>query len=135
MALITWDESIMLGIHEIDMQHKRIVDMINKLYDSAGLSADNNPVKDILAEMIDYTQTHFATEEKYFAEFGYAETEAHKIEHQTFINKITEFQKDYEAGKATLSAEIMQYLTQWLIGHIKGSDQKYVDCFLEHGTH
>ena len=40
----------------------------------------------------------------------------------------------FEQGKATLSAEIMQYLTQWLIGHIKGSDKQYVDLFLEKGV-
>jgi hemerythrin len=134
MALITWNEDLMLGIHEIDMQHKRIVDMINKLHDSAGLSADDNVVNEILTEMLDYTQTHFTTEEKYFTEFNYAETDSHKESHDSFIEKITDFQQDFKDGKEALSSEMMQFLTQWLIGHIKGSDKQYVELFLERGV-
>ena len=59
MAILNWTSDLDTGIAEIDNQHRRIVDYINRLnelrhtHDRAGLS-------DVIGEMVDYTMSHFA---------------------------------------------------------------------------
>ena len=59
MAILNWTSDLDTGIAEIDNQHRRIVDYINRLnelrhtHDRAGLS-------DAIGEMVDYTMSHFA---------------------------------------------------------------------------
>jgi hemerythrin len=42
----------------------------------------------VVDELIDYTQYHFSTEEKYMLEYAYPGYEQHKAEHEEFIDKI-----------------------------------------------
>ena len=41
----------------------------------------------VLNNLINYTATHFQTEEKYFDRYGYPETFSHKKEHGAFVLK------------------------------------------------
>lgn len=42
----------------------------------------------------------------------------HKAEHDKFRSKVQAFQKDYQAGVASVSIETMDFLSLWLINHI-----------------
>ena len=83
--------------------------------------------------LISYTATHFKTEEKYFDQFGYPETDSHKKEHAAFVKKVTDFKDGFEKGKLGLSVEILNFLSDWLKNHIKKTDMKYSQFFNEKG--
>ena len=87
----------------------------------------------IIDELAAYTIYHFQTEEKYMEQFRYPGLLSHKHEHETFVNKVDSFQKDYDAGKLGLSIEIMTFLRDWVINHIKGTDKKYSETFIKNG--
>ena len=63
MALFNWSEKFILGIPEIDQQHKQIVDLINKLSDLRNKEADNEGLDELINELISYTKTHLSYEE------------------------------------------------------------------------
>ena len=113
MALIKWNDSFSVNVAEIDQQHQKLVSMINGL--------------------ISYTATHFKTEERYFTQFGYPETDSHKKEHAAFVQKVSDFKDGFEEGKLSLSIEVMNFLSDWLQNHIKGTDKKYSQFFNEKG--
>lgn len=133
MAFIKWDDSLSVNVKEIDEQHKKLVDLINKLTDAMSAGKAKQILGNILNELASYTVIHFKTEEKYFDKFKYPFTISHKKEHNDFIKKINDFKRDFESGKALLSVEIMKFLKDWLIKHIKGSDKKYSEFFNKHG--
>jgi hemerythrin len=87
----------------------------------------------IIKKMTEYTQFHFDTEEKYFDMFKYEFSAQHKAEHDAFVEKVLDFQIGFEKSQANLSIEIMNFLKDWLLNHIRGSDKKYTNCFNEHG--
>ncbi|WP_245896155.1 hemerythrin domain-containing protein [Ottowia oryzae] len=62
MEYLHWVPELDTGIAEIDTQHRRIVDYINKLRDLRE-SHDRQGLSDVIAEMVDYTMSHFAFEE------------------------------------------------------------------------
>jgi len=133
MAIISWDDSFSVNVDGIDKQHYKLFGMINDLNDAMNQGKDKDILGKTISDLIDYTGTHFGTEEKYFDEFGYPETESHKKEHSDFVKKVCEFKEKFDAGTDELSTDIMNFLADWLQGHIKGVDKKYGSFFNENG--
>ena len=129
MTILRWTDALSVGIDEIDQQHKNLIMMVNELNEAM----HERKAKDILGTIIDglinYAATHFATEEKYFARYSYPETEIHKKEHVSFVEKIIEFKLGFDEGRLLLSLEVMNFLQEWLITHIQISDRKYCVYF------
>ncbi|MFA6400257.1 MAG: bacteriohemerythrin [Salinivirgaceae bacterium] len=128
-VLINWSDNYSVGYAEIDEQHKKLVEMINTLYFSFTQGDADKIIEPILNEMIQYTDYHFKIEEEYFEKYNYPGKQEHKIEHQHFVEKISTFHNDYKSGSITVSYEIMDFLKDWLISHIKTSDKKYSNYF------
>ncbi len=133
MPLIKWNDDFSVGVIEIDLQHKGLVHQINKLYDAMLRGEANSILRGIISELVRYTQVHFATEEKYFKKFGYAESEDHIQEHQEFIEVVGKFKEEYEKGSLVLSIDVLKFLKNWLTHHILGSDKKFTQCFNDNG--
>ncbi len=131
--MIEWNEIYSLGIPEIDAEHKKLIDIINKAILAKEHNDNPEELEEVLNEMTKYAQTHFATEELYMAKFNYQGYQYHKQEHLDFATKI----KAYESGLINadyhIADEILGYLRKWLINHILKTDKKYVDCFRENG--
>ena len=132
MALINWDDSFSVNVREIDDQHKKLVAMLNEFYGYIGKDS-GDAFKKLLNSLVDYTVYHFATEERYFARFGYPASKAHIEAHQQFAARVLEVKKRLESGELVLSFEITTFLKDWLTTHIKGSDKAYSKFFNEHG--
>ena len=54
----------------------------------------------------------------------------HKKEHDNFIQKVTDLEEKYTAGKMIISIEITNFLKDWINNHIKSSDQRYSEYIL-----
>jgi len=134
MALMEWNSGYSVGVAEIDGQHKRLIEIVNNLYDAMLAGNWKGALAKILDELIGYTQVHFATEEKYFDMFGYSGAAVHKQEHAAFVEKVAEFRSAFANGRAALSIQVMQFLSDWLREHIQGSDHKYGHFLNEHGV-
>ena len=57
-------------------------------------------------------------------EHRYPEYPQHRAEHLALTKKVAKFQKDYAAGQAVLTIEILQFLKDWLRHHIGEIDTK-----------
>ena len=126
MPLMTWTEKLSVGVGVLDEDHKRLVAMVNELYDSMQAGHGKETLGRILHDLVEYTTVHFAREEKFFAQTGYSAAAAHKQEHDTLTQQVLDVQHKYMAGaSAALSIDVLRFLKSWLINHIQGSDQKY----------
>jgi len=129
MPLIKWNDSFSVNIVEIDLQHQKLVSLINDLNQAMLQGMGKVALTNILNELVAYTVNHFGTEEKYFAQYKYPDSDSHKKEHLAFVEKVASFKKDFDSGKLGLSIEVMQFLSDWLQNHIKGTDKKYGPFF------
>ena len=125
MALMTWTDNYATGVASIDTQHKTLINMINDLQDAMLAGKGNDAIGKILDGLETYTVTHFAHEEKLFATYGYPEAAPHKAEHDKLTQQVAEFQAQFKAGKSRLTSSILNFLRDWLNGHILGTDMKY----------
>ncbi len=133
MSLIKWDPSFSVNVELIDEQHKMLVKMINELYDAMNTGKEKSILNKLINKISVYAAMHFAREENYFDMFGYPDAELHKKQHLDFEDKVTEFENDFAKGRQDLSMDIMKFLSDWLLAHIKGSDQKYSSFLNERG--
>ena len=84
MSLLQWNSTLQLGHAQIDAEHRRLVDLLNALYDAMQAGQGREVCGKILADLVDYTRVHFAAEERLMAQQGYAQTATHKAR-ETFI--------------------------------------------------
>jgi len=130
---IQWIEEYSLGIKEIDDQHKILFDIIDELYQSILTMKSQDILSSTIGKLIGYAEFHFATEEKYFKEFHYEGTDEHIAQHQGFIQEVNNFKEKLNDRTDNLDIEIVDFLENWIVGHLGDEDRKYIDCFLEHG--
>ena len=124
MAMMEWNDSLKVGHSVIDRDHERLVGLINKLGDAMSDGHGKDACGAVLDELIDYTQTHFANEERLMATHGYGDSVAHRAEHAKLIKDVQEFRIKYASGTATLSVFLLRFLMEWLTHHILQSDKK-----------
>ena len=135
MALISWTSEFELNIEEIDRQHRLLVDIVNELYEAVRAGKENKVLEKLLNKLVHYTVFHFAREEHFFEVFGYPETEAHVREHDGFEKQVSDFIADFETGKKQLSMDILRFLSNWLVNHIKRRDRAYAEFMIARGLH
>lgn len=128
-----WKDEYSVNVQEIDEQHKKIINMLNELYTAFMLKEHRIKIGSIVAELGEYANYHFTTEEKYFKEFGYSEQRAHIIEHELFNEKVKLFCEEYKVNKSALTFTVINFLKDWLNKHILVEDKKYMECFEKNG--
>ncbi|MCX7880325.1 MAG: bacteriohemerythrin [Ignavibacteria bacterium] len=124
MAFITWNDSFSVGIAKIDNQHKRLIQIINKLDDAMKEGKGKEILSEVLNELILYVNTHFKTEEEYMTQYNYDEYEQHRYEHEKLTDEVKRFYDDFKGGRVVLSVQIMNFLRNWLMDHIVVKDKK-----------
>lgn len=124
-----WVAEYNTGIEVIDDQHKRILDYINEIHSIVD-HKDRARIKQILDNIIDYTQSHFTFEESLQEEADYKYRVPHKRVHDLFIKKIELYRDRFEMGQA-IEEELHEVLSKWLINHIQHDDADYVGAVKE----
>jgi methyl-accepting chemotaxis protein/hemerythrin len=128
-----WDESFATGIRSIDDEHKVLFRMINDLHDAMQQKRSKEAIGEILNGLASYTVNHFDHEEKAFAQTHYPEEAQHKQLHKKLVDQVVELIGRFNAGETLLTHDVITFLQDWLINHIKGTDKKYSAHFNRHG--
>ena len=133
MPKIVWFSGFSVKIEQFDDEHKRLVQLLNNLYDAMPLGVANKILPTILHELVNYTKTHFKNEEAAFEKYNYPDAEAHKKEHDAFGKKLDRFYKSFNEGSVTLSEDVFNMLHEWVKDHIMQSDKAYTRFLNEAG--
>lgn len=134
MSLIAWNERLSVGIASIDKEHQQLVGLLNEFYDAVQAGKGKEVLAEVLAGLIEYTKKHFANEEQLFAKTSYPEAAAHKKAHDDLTHQVLDIQDKYAKGANTgLSIETLNFLKNWLLTHIQGTDKKYSSHLVSHG--
>ena len=125
MALMEWSPTFSVKVKKFDDQHKKLVELVNHLHDAMRSGQGNAMLGVVLQQLIAYTASHFADEEKTMQANGYPDLAAHKAEHEKLVAQVLDLQKKFQAGSAMLTLTVMNFLKDWLVNHIQGVDKKY----------
>ena len=128
-----WDESYNIGIEVIDNQHRQILDYINIL-EEVRKTGDRGKIKEVLEDLIDYTQSHFTFEENLLEQVHYQYLPSHRGIHALFVKRLHDYREKFDQG-VSVENDLYRLLSKWLINHIQHDDQDYVDAVRDNMIH
>lgn len=123
--LLPWSEEYHVGIAFADVQHKQLVDIINRLYQALVDGKARPVIGRTLDELIRYTTAHFAAEEKVLQSCGYPDFPAHHSEHERLAYAILEFYQRLMSNELGMTAQSVDFLRDWLGQEILDVDMKF----------
>ncbi|HEY0832436.1 MAG TPA: bacteriohemerythrin [Azospirillum sp.] len=136
MSLISWDDKFSVGIREFDDAHKRLMDLLNQLWDANEARQGADVMGRILSELVNYTASHFAEEEALFRKWDYPVLHRHHDIHEKLKDTAIRLQRKFEQeGSDVISDEVFDFLRDWLVKHILGEDMQYKSFFNGQGIH
>ena len=127
MQAFQWTHCFATGLADVDEQHQRLVDVINRFGDlimrEEGATAAELEV--VFAELAQYAGFHFAEEEGLMAASGLAPQyiESHRQTHLQFMDEVALLYAGISADNRGAAKGLLEFLTNWLAYHILGSDQ------------
>ena len=134
MPLMTWRDEYSVGVTEIDQQHRKLVNLINQLQTAVDYSTGEEFEREALDELVDYTKTHFSYEEDLMEQHGYPDFEPHRAQHQKMIKQVDEVLAEYAVDKEAAMNDALDFLREWLIKHINGTDKEYSSFLISKGV-
>jgi hemerythrin len=125
MSYLKWSDKYLLNVTEIDEQHKKLVSLVNDMYDAMNAGKGRDMIGTVIAEFVDYTDYHFKAEERLLRQNGYPEYDEHKEMHDNLSRKAHSIKEAFDRGNTPTAIEVMLLLTNWLNTHILEEDRKY----------
>jgi hemerythrin-like metal-binding protein len=125
MPLFVWDSSYSVKVQRCDQDHKKLFSLTNDLYEAMRIGKGSQVVGHIVEELKEYTKSHFAAEEALMEKAGYPALITHREEHRKLIESVDKLQKDMKDGTVGQSVGVATFLNDWLVNHIKKTDQLY----------
>lgn len=130
--MFEWKDDYTVGIKTIDVQHQMLFATGRELYAAMGTGKGKTVMAEILERLVQYTKAHFAYEEGLMQSHRYPDFAKHKAEHDELTRQVLAFQTEFNAGRATMAVEVMQFLKNWLEKHIQKSDFAYAPYLTAH---
>ena len=121
-------DDFLVGVDLIDREHRQLFQIAGRANDlvmswSAGNTYDG--ILNILEELKNYTEVHFADEESYMRSIGYGGYEAQKRAHEAFISRLEEIDLTLvEEDPEKYLESLIEFLLGWLVNHILHMDKQ-----------
>ncbi len=125
MPLVTWYKRYSVNDEELDNHHRKLFAILNNMYDTCLPAENMECAKKVIEELIEYTDYHFAAEEKYMADKGYKGIDEHRREHRYFLDKLLGLRNCGHSDDYNYKKEVMALLGNWLLKHVTVEDKKY----------
>ncbi len=131
MTLMVWNDDMSTRVGEVDDHHKKLIRLINEIYQCMMLDKGREASEKALTELVEYTVYHFGYEEKLFKEHDYPDSASHIAKHKELIAQVSEFYKSFMDGSGKIDNDLLKFLRNWLTKHIMGVDMLYVEHLRE----
>lgn len=130
-----WSDDYLIGIDEIDGQHKGFFEAAHRLYDYILNCEGEKAVEEAVEFLRDYADTHFDTEEAFMQKHEFLGLEEHKKLHAEFLERLDMLGDDLKVFGPSqhLADRALEVAQDWLIDHITEEDMQYAEYVKEHG--
>jgi len=122
--ILKWQDSLSTGIEEIDLQHKKLIKVIDEVYQKSLL--DDKEFSQVFPQTVkkltEYTHYHFEEEERLIKRFGFPGTLEHEAEHRAFTTEVHRQLTSLSKATPNDGYQLYRFLGQWLLSHIARSD-------------
>lgn len=115
-----------VGVPEIDADHRVLVSLINQVREAGEGFEATAVTGSVLNALVDYTNYHFAREERMREAIGHPRLVEHKTRHETMRAQVLDYLERYLADPQAVDvADLAGFLEDWLVTHIMKEDMAY----------
>ncbi len=125
VKLAVWKDEYSVGVAELDAQHRRMLEIINRLYQAMQEGKAGSALSSIIEELQAYTTRHFSDEERFLRGCDYPEFDEHANMHHEMAVWTQRLSMFVHGESIDLSYETLAYLKNWWLKHILKEDQNY----------
>ncbi|MES9850629.1 MAG: hemerythrin domain-containing protein [Candidatus Thiodiazotropha sp. L084R] len=123
---LVWRDNWLIGIEELDADHKEMVRLINRLADHS----EESPVLQRLENLAAHMQAHFDREERFLERIQYPERVAHTNEHTMETAEFTLLKRDLrESGASKMDNASLADIKTWFFNHAVAQDRLFADYY------
>ncbi len=127
MKAFVWDQHFSTGIEVVDEQHRRLVELINRLGESLITTdaPDEAALRAMFDELAEYAKYHFTDEEQLMEQSGIASghQDWHRQRHAQFVEQLS-VMWNTRSAMSNPGEVLHEFLCAWLAHHILGEDQE-----------
>lgn len=131
------DPKYSIGIDEMDAQHARWLELIDRFHaaakdhlgDDRGLAA----ARKALDALLDYTDSHFRSEEAFLAAHGYPGLAEHRAQHRELRRHVEALREELRQHRGSTPVKLNLLATIWLMEHIHQHDKEYARYLKKRG--
>ena len=124
MSLLEWKSEFSVGIESMDFEHRKMIGMINEIYDELTQHRDVESIEQFLGDIHAAISAHFALEERMMKNAGYGEYEAHKDDHEELLDQIRDMMDEFSVYPATGFGMLKSNLADWFEAHFASFDAR-----------
>ncbi len=125
MPLMEWKDQYSVNIKEMDEQHKKLVEIINKHSIAVKSKEEREVLKNTIEGLLDYIEVHFNREEELMMQHDFSEYNAHKEEHSYLTQEVLNLYMRFMKGDEDTAFMVVSLMNHWLFNHICNEDKKY----------
>ena len=125
MPFIEWKDEMSVSVKEFDAHHKKLIALTNKLHDAIIEKRGTAVIREILAEVSNYTVYHFFAEEELMDKYEFPGSGQHREEHIKLTGKTLQLMDDFRDNKDGTEKEALDFMKEWISHHVFGTDKKY----------
>jgi hemerythrin len=123
MSSLEWTSEFETGIDYIDYEHRRLLELVNRICGDLVRAGSENTVGECLGELYAEGCGHFALEERLMREKKYGLYELHKAHHEQLLEELRYMMDAYEDGTCeTCGKTLEECLTSWFYKHFQTKD-------------
>ncbi|MEN2997929.1 MAG: hemerythrin family protein [Brevinematia bacterium] len=126
-------EDLIVGISEIDDQHRELIDRINSFIESlytSDVKVLSEDIEKVFDFMFEYAKLHFSKEEEIMEKNSCPILNLQKVQHQFFLMEANKLK--FELKSRGINSEIIEktrkLLIEWFKSHISKMDKKIREC-------
>lgn len=120
---LAWTDDLCVGSPAIDREHRDLVELFQRLADPARQD-DAAFLRATLDDLVRHVGEHFEREEGIMRRHGYTDYALHRQLHGDLLDQINHFTDLMdETGAALPPARIVDFVGNWLVGHILRDDK------------
>jgi hemerythrin len=117
-----WNTEFETGIHNIDLQHKEIVEIITQYETLSEDEASWHKVHPLILHTREFMEFHFSVEESLMRLLPYPDYDAHRAEHQRELQHIADI--EHRMLRGNMHHRLAPLMRHCLLGHIVAGDKR-----------
>lgn len=132
MTALTWSEALALKQPRMDQTHREFIALLQGL--AGARTAGQADLGPLLQGLLAHTEAHFAQEERWMADIGFARENCHSMQHGQVLHVLREvIARGGDEDHGSLVDVLVEELGRWFVAHAQMMDAALAQLMLERG--